>query len=190
MVECPESIREIISKAATKFRDDIKKAVKGAEEQIVKCEEFEEFKKLAVTRFVRELIHDSRSQQNGVLRAQLGHSGPSKSGLSEVTAQVAMISVFHHCIDGRSLGSILGTELACIRDACGERAKGELFNAGLVEALMPLVPADKRVDQAVTEAKLRKIYQTIQSGVPSSGLKPKPRMGRREKPEALAMAGH
>jgi hypothetical protein len=163
-MDYPESLCEIVKQAASNHRDDIDLAVDCAFRGWKASEEFAEWTDAMVRGQLRNMIHDSRHTENTArLKLAGAFGGPAKVGVSDSVSEIARLCYLHHSIAGRTLGSILGSELAGMAKGERERAAGCAFNANLCERLLDLVPADKRVDQVLSEAKVAKLFRELRS---------------------------
>ena len=165
-MEYPEVLTEIIKECAAANPSDIDKAVDTAFTRWRKCDEYAEWTESMIRGQLRNMIHDSRHASNvQILRDLKGYGGPSKVGLgSGIVNRVAAMSVLDsYCINGMALGDIMGSELKAIASDQQEKANGYSRNARLCLMLAPLVPEDKRVRDAVTETKVRKLITKTES---------------------------
>ena len=69
--------------------------------------------------------------------------------------------VYNYRIGGTLLGLVFGKDLLGIAEHERAIAEGHTFNARLAEALNPIVPANKRVKDAVAEKRLQMIFRQI-----------------------------
>lgn len=165
MESFPESIQQIVAECAAKYKNDIDKAVDQAVSQVQALDDYEDFVDLLVRTAVRGKITDFRhSVSTAIKRAAGEYGGPAKVGTDLSAVNAVARGVFDYFIGGRTLGTITGEELKQIRDSEAEKATGHLFNAGLCEALIPLVQEGKTVRECVAESKVRRIFKTIQAG--------------------------
>jgi len=107
----PEDIRDIIHAAAVENLDDIRAAVSQAEERCRSSANWQSVIDVMVDRAITEAVYDVRHALNTARKRSQGTYG----GLSKVDpACPAVIEVYKsyyaHCIDGRTLGSLLGKE--------------------------------------------------------------------------------
>lgn len=165
-MDYPDSLKEIVKECAAANPSDIGKAVDSAFNRWRKCDEYEEWTESMIRGQLRNMIHGSRHTTNvQILRDLNSYGGPAKVGLgSGLVNRVAAMSVLDsYCIGGRSLGDIMGGELKAIASDQQEKAAGYSRNARLCLMLATLVPDDKRVRDAVTEAKVRKLITKTES---------------------------
>ena len=159
----PPSILEIVHKVTEKYPDDIQEATDAAIKQIKNLSDYQSFVNGLVHMAIRDQIYQRRHQVNVKLRREAGgydttnkHS-PAESSVVE--------GVYRSCHDyfiaGRTLGDLLGNELAEVESSERAIANGHLFNANLLAELRPLVKAEKRVREVVKEAQLRRLFQKV-----------------------------
>jgi len=156
-----EPLKKLVKQSVTKYPDDIDKCVDWTVARFKKLDEYAEYTESLIADAIRRQIHDERHGINVSMRLNRGDYGePAKVVPGEATARV-MRSVYSYMIAGRSLGSILGEELAGIASDEAARADGHMFNATLCQKLNPLVAKGKSVRQCVPEQKLQKIFQAV-----------------------------
>jgi hypothetical protein len=158
--EIPRPVLDIIDRAATRYGDDIPKAVTAAEKAIRKLPDFAELAGMFVRHAVQEMLYDSRHKTNTATRKAEGkYGGPGKvvAGASDAVGRAAE-SVYLYFIGGKTLGALRGDELPLIAESESAKATGHEFNARLCERLRPLVKDNKTVRESVSERKLRQIF--------------------------------
>lgn len=161
MVKTDDIVR-IVSECATRYPQSIDTAVEHAADRVAKLPEYPTLIVDLVTTALRGLIQDYRHGENVRTRAAAGeYGGPAKVTAGDAAGRVAM-GVYSYYISGRTLGQILGKELADIGTSEAARAEGHEFNARLCAKLQELVPEEKTVKQAVPEQRLRKIFADLQ----------------------------
>lgn len=158
-----EALLAEVSKAARKHRDDIDHAVSCAEKAASKLPGWKDWIDDLVRGQIRNLIHGVRHQDNVTMRRDAGqYGGPAKVGLSTgAVNRIAGECWMNYFIGGRTLGQILGKELRGIAQGEREKAEGCTFNARLCEQLAAIVPEDKSVSDAVSEAQVKKIVKGL-----------------------------
>ena len=170
-MDFPANVIEIVTKAITKSPEDPMKAAKLALASIKKLPEFKELVDTMLMQAVQSLVDNRRQYINRCIRHEstnpepekaAGYDGPAKvvTGLS-ASASKAYTSVFLYNIGGKVIGMLFGKDLPDIAENERKAGDGHYFNANLMEALRPLVPKDKTVQQSVSEAKLRKLFQAL-----------------------------
>lgn len=160
-MDIPENVLRIVEEAAGKHPADIPKAVERAEKGIRGLAEFDELVSMLVRNTVQELVYDARHRANTRMRREAGdYGGPAKvvSGDSASLGRVCE-SVYSYRIAGTVLGLVKGADLQAIAEGERSVASGHLFNVRLCLKLQELVPADKRVQDAVTEKRLRGLFK-------------------------------
>jgi hypothetical protein len=156
-------IQGIIKEADAKFPNDIPFAVDWADKKLRSCPEFNEWTENFIRHSIQEMIYDVRHQKSHQIKAEAGgYINPTKVSASSSTGNAAIAKVYEYRIAGRTLGMLLGNELAAIASSEREIAHGHLFNCQLCEELKRLVPDDKTVRQAVPEVKLRGLFKRLQ----------------------------
>lgn len=159
-MDFPEAVLNVVRESEAKHPDDIDRAVKLASQRIRKLPEFAEVVDAFVDRAIRELIHDARHNETCRIRKDAGvYSATPKVNAASQAANRVALSVYLYRIAGRTLGDLLGSELDAIAENEAQIAEGHLFNSRLAVRLKRVVPADKRVRDAVKENRLRKIMQ-------------------------------
>ena len=157
-------IQKIASEEAIRHGDDIDAAERAAFARVRRLSAFEELVNDMIRTAIRSIIQGCRCTANEVIRRKARTpSGPAKVKPGAATDAVAE-ACYNYFIDGRTLGSILGKELAGIAKSEAARAKGHQTNAELALRLDPIVPKDKTVRQAVKAAKLRSIFAGLEKG--------------------------
>jgi hypothetical protein len=142
-------------------KTDIDKAVKNTRKRAEKLKEWDGWVSDLLDKAIRRMVQDIRHQVDVEIRKAAGkYGGAAQVTISSATSGAAA-NIFHYMIAGRTLGMVMGSELAGIAEAEAGRANGAMFNAKLCDALRPLVPADKRVQEAVTQAKLQQIFAEL-----------------------------
>lgn len=171
-MDTPKALLDLCRKHAAKHPDEIENAVNAALREWQKSEErdaewLDSLERLAV----RELVYRFRHAMNVDIRKQRGDfSKPANVTCATGAAnRVAQYVLDNYSIDGRSLGSILGGELAAIAKSESERAKGHTFNAKLCERLAKIVPQDKEVREVVSNTKAKAILAELQGKQPARG---------------------
>lgn len=168
----PADCITIADKAITKHGDDITAAINLAETQIRKMKEFPELVDSLVRGAVQELVYQRRHVANTAARKAAGAYGQAAkvvTGASEAVQEVAR-SLYGYYIAGRTLGSVLGSELEEIADSETAVAAGHSFNARLCRKLAQIVPVDKTVREAVSERKLKALFADVGGPVPSKSV--------------------
>jgi len=160
-----EELHAVISKVVAKHPDDIDKTVNAVERWAEKSwPEFNKWKAELIRSQFRNMIHDARHGINVQMRRDAGvYGGPAKVKPGE-SVQAVNRSLYLYLIDGRTLGSLQGSELPDIAAGERERAEGHTFNARLLNELRPLVGAEKTVADAVSERRLRKAFKDAEKG--------------------------
>jgi hypothetical protein len=163
-MDYPASLSTVISKAAAQHPQDIDKAVTCAAKAARKLPDFSEWVDQLVNSQLRNMIHDARHSHNTRLRREAGDfGGPAKVGLSTGAANEVAKSVYmSYAIGGTVLGAVLGSELKAIAASEHEKAQGHAFNVRLCSRLAAMVPDDKRVSEALTEGKLKRLFVELQ----------------------------
>jgi len=157
-----EQLVKIATAEAAKHTDDIDKAIDATLARARRSKWFSALADELVRRAVRKIVQDCRHRANIQMRRENGsYGGPAKVTAGAATAAVAR-SVYLYMIGGRSLGNVLGEDLAGIGESEAAKAEGHLFNTKLCQALSPLVKDKKTVSQCVPEAKLKKIFEKLQ----------------------------
>ena len=155
------SLNAIVAEATASHLDDISAAVDAA---LAECRRTSWFKDLT-DELVREAIlhqvHDCRHHLATTARRNAGVYGCTAK-VHAGRAETIVADLFDYPINGRTLGSILGSELPEIAAGESERAKGHLFNARICGQLAALVPADKAVRECVSAKKLKAIFQSAE----------------------------
>lgn len=160
----PKKVLEIAEQAATKYGDDIPKAVAYLDREVRKLPEFPTLLDDLWLRTAQELIYDVRNTHNrAIKRASGAYGGPSKvvRGLSETINEAAQ-SVYDMAVAGKRLGSVKGCELSDIARTERALSNGHVANAILAERLQPLVRADLSVEEEVGEKQMWRLLRFAQ----------------------------
>ncbi len=164
--ECPEKWIKLAATISDQFPESIEDATAELMSTIVDDPEYDQWSAMIRRRFCQGLIYDARHKSNVELKRQSGqYGGPGRVSMASESVNQTCISVFQHYIAGRTLGSLLGKELAGIANSESEIAAGHQFNAALLRWLEGKVPAEKRVADAVSEKALTKVYRNLQKQV-------------------------
>jgi len=167
-MEVPEQVLAIVRKAIEAYPDNISNTAEIAEKDIRKLKDFPKFVDTLVREAIRERIYDMRCQMNKELRGldpnmEKNTAGPSKVVVGDSqTVRRAALSVYHFFIAGRTLGSFFGRELLEVANNERSKSEGHDCNARLIESLVKLIPRNKRVRDAISEAKLRNLFRQCQ----------------------------
>ncbi len=164
-MEFPESLLAVVKRAVKKYPADIEKCVAEAEKALRKRKAFTEWLDILITQGVQEIVYDIRHQINTRIKNENKEYGGKSTvipGASEAVQEVE--SVYAYRIAGTMLGLVLGVQLLDIANSEAAIANGHQFNSVLARSLMPLVPNDKRVQEAVSEKRLQKMFREAQGG--------------------------
>lgn len=163
-MEFPQNVLRVVEKAVEKHPTDIEAAVTQAERAVRKLDEFSELVDTLVRHAIQELVYDCRHHMNVATKNQNGeYDNPAKvTSAASSAVQRAADSVYLFKIAGTILGDLTGKELPVVAANETAVASGHAFNAWICNKLSPLVPEDKRVRDAVSEKKLRSIFQQAQ----------------------------
>lgn len=163
----PKKVIDVANKMAEKYPSDISKATEEAEKKIRKLPEFNELVDILIRNAVQDLVYDARHRSNVQVRRENGKYGTGAKVVSGRSTSVnrAAKSVYNFHIAGTVLGAIRGDQLISIAVSEEETAEGYLFNARLCRRLSGIVPKDKTVKDAVTERRLRSIFNEVKREV-------------------------
>lgn len=162
-MELSASIHDVIREADSKFPNDIPSAVEWANKKLRESPEFQQWVENFILHSIQEMVYDVRHKKSQQIKAQAGgYINPTKVSSSSKTTNAALAEVYAYCIAGKTLGMVLGSELAAIASSEKEIAEGHLFNHQLCQQLSRMVPADKTVKDAVPESKLRGLFKKLQ----------------------------
>lgn len=164
-VNFTEEVLEIVKKATKRHRDDVEKATEEAEAAIRALDDFDEIVPVLVTAAVKELIYRERCVTNRRIKTETGqYGGAAKVVVGNSKAvQRAAESCYNKMIGSMRLGSILGKDLRPLAETEAALANGHSYNRALFMNLASIVPAEKRVQDAVPEKKLRKIMEQLRT---------------------------
>lgn len=162
-MEFPESVNEVIRDACRKFPSDITRAHAYASRLIRKLDEFDDLVNTLVEHAILGLVHQRRHHENVQIKNDTGkYSSKAKVlGMSEEVNSVCK-SVYLYNIGARTLGMLEGQELEPIADNEDAIADGHHFNANLCRRLRRLVGDGVKVKEAVSEKKLRALFNELQ----------------------------
>lgn len=162
----PPSVLEIIASRARANLENVDIAVDEALEGIKQLPEYKQLVEGLLRRGVRDQVYEIRHQDNRRLKNELGVYATQKvSKVAAYSASVAAAhrSVFDHCIDGRTLGSLYGRDIPELINSISRRMRGEQFNVNILLWLKNKVPQDKTVREAVDEDRLAKVYVELRT---------------------------
>jgi len=162
----PQSVIDLGKVAASRYPTNIKAATRMAEKAIRALPEFEEIRDNMFVGMVEQLVYDMRHRTNSVVKKESGCYGqPAKVEVSSKAVNEVAESVYSLRIAGTMLGLLLGEELLRIADSERAIAGGHTFNAMLCERLAVMVPAKKRVKDAVKASKLMKLAREVKESI-------------------------
>lgn len=170
-INFPSHVTAIITEAAAKYTEDIDKATSVAERKIRALDDFDSIVGLLVTSAVKEKINDARHTSNVRLKTEnREYGGKAKVivGNSAAVNGVAESCYYNHFIAGKTLGMVMGEELAVIATSEAEKGRGHFFNSRLAAKLAAVVPEGKCVKDAVSNKKLEVIWKEAMGGECSS----------------------
>ena len=157
----PKAALDVVRVAIQNHPDSIDDCLVEADKNIRQLSCYSEFVEELVTNAIRELVYDERHRINWKIRAGTYKCTPKVlMGDSEGIAEVHW-NEYSFCIAGRSLGSILGSELEDIALTEESQARGHTANATLCRNLMKLVRPNQTVREAVKLPVLKKLFQPI-----------------------------
>lgn len=162
MTTYPQSLLNIVRRAAAKHRDDIDKAVDVADREWGKSDERAEWIDSMIRRELRTMIHEIRHQSNVSIRRESGAYGqPAKVSLATgAVARVATDVLRTYSICGVTLALITGKQLREFAKIEHDKAEGSAFNARLCERLTAFVTDDKTVGECLTAKKVTAIMKS------------------------------
>lgn len=158
-----EEVLDIVRHSVAKYPNDVAKATDYAEERIRKLATFQSLVNSMITTSVQTLVYRARQTSNLALRRSAGGVGSTPKFNAAESKSFAEVeaSYFNYYIGGRTLGSVLGSELPDIISEEDAQVEAHSANAEICRALAKLVPPDKTVQQTLTDAKLKKIFETV-----------------------------
>jgi hypothetical protein len=171
----PESFRKIITASEERHKTDISKAVAEAVKKIRALPEFSEWVDELVNSQVRGMIIDRRHRVNGFPIEPAGeNNGHSKNGkpftahpkidLPDVVNSIARRINLNYRFGGKTLGTLMGEELAGLADREKQTGDTHYFHYRLLTRLAEIVPADKAVGDVVKNQKqLTKIIDELEA---------------------------
>ena len=169
----PDMVREISAKAACEY-DEANKAIKVAKSRVRKIENYDkmaaEWFDSFVDSFIQEAVWDARHKQNTRIKNEQGEYNTTEKVspiTSKAVAKASISAYFSLNIGGRSLGSLLGSELTVLAEQELLVAKGHSFNASLLNRLATIVPKTKTVSEAVSSKRMDSIALTVKSDLES-----------------------
>jgi len=165
MQKLPEAVLQIAERAARRHKSDLEAAGRLATKEVVALPQFAKLGPLLIAYAMRQLVYEARCNGNRALKRENGfHTGHTKvfAGRSTSVAAAASKSYLEYNIGSTVLGDLLPNGLREVM--MGERAKGNghLFNARVCEALIEIVPEEKRVREVVSERQLKAIWTRIE----------------------------
>ena len=163
MVDFPESMTAIINAEADRYPSDIERAVKQALTKVKKLTEYQSLINDLVAWAVRDLIHQRRHVVNRAMRKASGMYGSPEDMTAaghEIVREV-FDNLYDYPIGGTALGELTGEDLLAEAESLKAKMSGIQWNVSLCEALIPIVPASKKVKQAVSLKKLKVIWNDL-----------------------------
>lgn len=161
-MDYPEEVLEAVRRAVANHPDDAQAAVDCADRDIRGLSCFEDLVSGMVRDAVQGLVYGERHQVNVRLRAAAGaYGGAAKVHGASAAVNRACESYYAYSVAGRALGELTGADLPEAAAAEQARAEGHAFNARLCSELARLVPADRRVRDALTEKKLAALFRRL-----------------------------
>lgn len=159
----PQSVLEIVATCTRNNLGDINTAVDEAVEAIKQLPGYKQLVEDLLRRGVCDLVYEMRHKDNRRLKNALGRYPSQKDSKIAFSENVAAAhrSVFDHCIDGRTLGSLYGRDIPDLIDTIGKRIRGERFNINILLWLKNKVPMDKTVREAISEERLARVYTAL-----------------------------
>lgn len=161
-MDFPAPIRNAVAAACRQHPNDIVAAVDEAEKAVRKLPEFEDFVALMVHHSIQEMVYDDRHRFNIGVKKNMGANPKTVVGNSAAVLEVYG-SVYAIHVAGKTLGELLGSELADARATEQAMASGHLFNDALLEWVEAQgVEPEQRVKDAITEKKLTAQLRRLQ----------------------------
>lgn len=163
-MEIPQEVREIVRSAYAEYPEDMGAALELAIKMVSQSENYEDLRQSLVARAIEGLLQEERHILNTQLRkASGGYGEPAKVriGGSRAVADVFR-SYYAYAIGGRTLGSLLGKELKPLADKEMALAGGHMFRARLLMSLNEVVGPEESVQDRLTEAQLKKVFQSVE----------------------------
>jgi len=159
-----KGIMDVIRECATKHTEDVNMAVDCARRKLAKMPDYADFVEDLVLHAIRELVYDVRHRTNEDIKRAAGVYGQRHkvSGADSKTVQDIARAVFEIRLDGTVLGNILGSRLPAVAQSQREQGYGHLAVAELCEKLVPLVPSEKTVREALSPTKAYRIWKECQ----------------------------
>jgi len=161
-MDFPKNVVSIIEQANANNPNDIVTAVNDAVARVKRLPEYPDLVDKLVHNSIQELLYDARHRINVQIKRDSGYyGGPAKVSHYSESINRVCASVYAYQIARRQLGKIQGNELNGIAANEDRMADGHKFNADLCRWLAELVPADKLVEQAVSERKLKAKFRKL-----------------------------
>lgn len=164
MQTLPDSLLEIVKEAATGHPGDPEGATEWAWKQWRKDGAFQEWLEFLAKSAIRSKINDATHSTLSAMRKAAGvYGGRAKVSIaSEAVNRVeSMLYLDFYQINNNVLGDIHGKALTGLAKTEQAKADGSAFNARLCTRLADIVPADKKVRECVSEARVRKLFKEL-----------------------------
>lgn len=154
----------------TKYMDDVEKAVTAARKRIRALKNFDDYRDKLIDLAIRRLVHRSRWERNHATKVAAGVyrdimpkvvSGTS-NGVREASQKIVN-RWLDHAINGTRIGSLLFEQLPVLRKAQLAAGDGAYFNASLLSRLEELGSPGKRVEEFISERKLKVIAESLRN---------------------------
>lgn len=156
----PASVTAVVKAASAKHPDDTPSAVDWALRRIRALDEFDDLIDTFLKQAIQDLIYDARHNENRQIRNASGRPElePKVDALKSASVHAVSKSQYDYFVAGRTLGSILGSDLRGIAEDEASTGEGYQFRARLLDKLADVVPAKKTVREAVSKTRLAKIW--------------------------------
>lgn len=158
--ELPDTVRKAVRQAARKHKDDVSQAIAVAIQSVKATPEFNQLKDHLLAKAIATLVYEERQRDNNELRKAAHTPLPEQKVRIAESSSIrrAMNDYFDYAMGGRSLGTLLFSDLDAIEATETNQAAGHMFNVKLCQRLRGMGKPQELIRAKVSEAKLRKIF--------------------------------
>ncbi len=169
-MQLPDAVLRAVSVGVTTHPDNPADATTLALQTIQALENYTSLIGSLVQQCIQDAVYDERHRRNKIIRREAGLYGAQQQvrrGPSQGAAVGKVYeTVYNYYIAGKTIGLVLGCELATIARSEKGVAEGHMFNVRLCEALQATgIQPGQTVRQAVSERQLNLIFSQVREQV-------------------------
>ncbi len=148
----------IVRKASNRHEGDLERSVARAIQDVRAAPQFLEWTQALIDYAIRQLVYQTRCVGNRNLKKSACGEPKVIVGRSAAVAE-ACASLSRFKIGSTILAWVLGKELEGLAVQEERLGDGHYLNARFLRRLLPLVPEEKRVEDVVSDKKLRQLFR-------------------------------